>query len=139
MRELAVKLRDRSVGAELEFSLNHGFDAIIHVLNEGNFRAAKTTAIGNVKDSVARVRVLTMAAADLHIVPVGDGLEPRPVLHQVRKMDVHGSTKGGTKIGRARSDVAEMVVVSKACNLFDGGCSTRQAAKYLTYISTLLH
>ena len=80
-----------------------------------------------------------MGSTDLHVELVGDALESRPVLHQVGKVDVDGGAEGCSKVGWARSDVTELVVVSERGNTLDVGCSLRQSCEDCTDVSTLLH
>ena len=124
---------------ELELCVDHGLDTIVHVLDEGDLGAAETAAVGDVEDAIAGVGVLTVATANLHVVLVSDALEARPVLHEVRQVDVDRCSEGCSKVGGARSDVAEMIVVSELSNFLDIGSSTREATEDLADISALLH
>jgi soluble cytochrome b562 len=56
-------------------SLNHGFDAVIHVLYEVDFRAAKSAQVGNVEDAVVSLSVLSVSSTDLDVVLVSNCLE----------------------------------------------------------------
>jgi hypothetical protein len=55
--------------------LNHGFDAVIHVLYEVDFRAAKSAQVGDVEDAVVSLSVLSMSSTDLDVVLVSNCLE----------------------------------------------------------------
>ena len=80
-----------------------------------------------------------MAATDLHVVLVSDALEARPVLHEVREVDVDGGAHGGTEVGRARGDVAEVLVVRELGDSLDVLGSTAEALEDGTDVGTLLH
>ena len=125
--------------AKGKFGLDHGFDSVIHILYEVFLRATKTALVGDIEDTIASIGVLTMASTDLNVVLICDALEARPVLHEVRQVDVDGSTKGCSKIGRARSDIANMIIVEELGFLFDGcGCAGK-ALKDSTDVSSWLH
>ena len=90
--------------------LNHGLDTIVHVLNEIFLRAAETSLVGDIVNSVSALRVLTVATADLDVVFISNSLElihlraekwqrrswhARPkIVHQARAMAEEGSGSG---------------------------------------------
>ena len=125
--------------AQFKLGLHHGLHTIVHVLNEVFFTAAKTAPVRDVKDAIAGIRVFTMLPANLHAVAVSDALEPLPILHQVRKADVHRSTHGSTEVRRARRNVAKMVVVSEPCDSLDVLGSTGEALENSADVSAWLH
>ena len=63
--------------------------------------------------------MLTVDTSDLDFVLVGDLVEGFFVSHQLWKLDVDGGSHGGTKIGWARGDVTEMVIMRKLANGFN--------------------
>ena len=74
--------------AQLELSVHHGFDSVVHVLDKVLLRAAESAAIGDVEDAIVSVGVLAMAATDLHIELVSDTLESWPVLGKFGQVDM---------------------------------------------------
>ena len=88
-------------------------DSVDHVLDEVSLRLAESSSVGNVEDSVVGLRVLSVDTSDLHLVLVGNVVELLLLLHQLWQVDVHGGSHGGTKVGWARGDVTEMVVVGE--------------------------
>ena len=136
---LIHEVRARSLCAELELSLHHGLDALIHVLNEVLLGATESTPVGDVEDAIAGVGVLTAGATDLDTPLVGNSLESGPVLGQLWEVDVDGGTEGSSEVGRARRDVTEVIVVGETCDLLNrvgGGAETGEDG---TDIGTLLH
>ena len=65
----------RGATAELFLLGNHSLYAVVHVLDEVNFRAAKSALVGDVVDVIGRLRVLTVDATNLNVEFVGDLLE----------------------------------------------------------------
>ena len=86
---------------ELELGVHHGLDTTVHVLDKVLLGSAQSTAVGDVEDAIAGVRVLTTGAADLDVPLVGDTLESGPVSHEVGEVDMHGGTKGSSEVGGA--------------------------------------
>ena len=52
---------------ELLFLSNHGLYTIVHVLDEVDFSATKSSLVGDIINVVGRFRVLTMNSTDLNI------------------------------------------------------------------------
>ena len=119
--------------------LNHGLDTIVHVLNEIFLRAAETSLVGDIVNSVSALRVLTVATADLDVVFVSDSLELLHLRAEKWQLDVHGGSQGSSEVGWARGDVTEMVVVGELSNLLDGSCSTRKSIENSSDVSAWLH
>ena len=61
--------------SETFLSLDHGFNAVVHVLDEINFGAPESAEVRNVEDSVVSLSVLSVGTTDLDIVLVSDCLE----------------------------------------------------------------
>ena len=90
-----------SVVADLELSLDHGLDTIVHVLDEVLLGATQAALVGDIEDAIAGVRVLTVAATDLDVVLISNTLESGPVLHQTWEADVDGGAESCAKVGGA--------------------------------------
>ena len=125
--------------AQLELSVHHGLDSVVHILDKVLLRAAESAAIGDVEDAIVSVGVLAMAATDLHAKLVGDALKSGPVLHQVGKVDVDGGAKGCSEVGWARRDVTQVVVVREAGDLLDSLGGARETLEDGANVCTLLH
>jgi hypothetical protein len=54
---------------------DHGLDTVVHVLDEIDFRATKSTLVRDVIDVVVSFSVLAMGTSDLYMETVCDGLE----------------------------------------------------------------
>ena len=121
------------------FSLDHGLDTVVHVLNEGCFGSAESPPVGNVVDVVVRLGVLAVSAADLHEEPVGNFLELLLVLAKVRQVDVNRRTQGRSEVRRAGCDVAEMVIVSEFCHARNRLCSVAQSLENGQNVCAWLH
>jgi len=70
-------------------------------LDEVNLGAAETALIGNVKNAIMGLGVLTVGSSDLDVVLVSNSFKLSFLLAQEGQVDVHGSTQGGTEIGWA--------------------------------------
>lgn len=118
---------------------DHGFNAIVHILNKGAFRASKSALVRNVVGCIHSLRVLSMDSTDLHVVLVCDFLELLHVAREFRKFDVHGSAQGSSQVGGARGDVAAVLVVRELADRLDvGGCSA-EALEDGVDVGSLLH
>jgi hypothetical protein len=98
----------RSTATKFVFSFDHGLDAVIHVLDKGDFRAAESSPVGDVIDVVVRLCVLSMCSSDLDVVLVGDCLEFCLLSSEFWEVDVDGSSQGSAEIGWARGYVAHL-------------------------------
>ena len=109
---------------QLEFGVHHSLDSVVHVLSKVDLVAAKTTEVGDVKDSIVGLGVLTMSATDLDVVLVSDGLELFLLLAELGELDVDRGAESSAKVGWAGSDVAQVAVVGELRDLFNGfGCA----------------
>ena len=61
--------------SETFLSLDHGFNTVVHVLDEVDFGTAKSAEVGNVEDAVVSLSVLSVGTTDLDVVLVSDCLE----------------------------------------------------------------
>ena len=61
--------------SETFLGLDHGFDTVVHILNEINFGASESAEVRNIEDSVVSLSVLSVGATDLDVVLVSDCLE----------------------------------------------------------------
>jgi len=64
--------------------------------------------------------VLTVSAADLYVVFVGDGLELLRLLSELGQLDVHGGAHTSAEVSGARGDVTEGIVVGKFGDFLNG-------------------
>ena len=83
--------------------------------------------------------MLTVDTADLDVVLVGDLLESVPVLGELWKLDVDGSSEGGSEVGGAGGDVSKMVGVGELGDLLDGGGGAGKTSEDLSDVSAWLH
>ena len=83
--------------------------------------------------------MLSVDTSDLHVVLVSDSVELVLVLHQLWKLDVHGSSEGGTEVGWARGDVTEMVIMGKLALGLDVGGSSAESVEDFDDTGSLLH
>ena len=128
-----------SFGLEGQFSVNHSFDTVVHVLDEVLLRTAKSALVGDIEDAVRGIRVLTTGATDLDVVLVSDTLESGPVIHELLQADVDRSAEGCSEVSRAGCDITEMAVVSELGSSLDSGSGTAEALEDGTDVGTLLH
>ena len=56
-----------------------------------------------------------------------------------RKLDVNGSSEGGTAIGWARCDITKMIVMSELGNLLDGSSTSGKSGENSANVGSLLH
>lgn len=119
--------------------LDHGTNTVDHILDELLLRAAETSLVRDVVSAVIGLGMLTVDTSDLDVVLVGDRVELVLLLAELGKLDVHGSTHGGTKIRGARSDVSKFRRVSEVANGLDGLGSTAESVEDLGDTGTLLH
>ena len=80
-----------------------------------------------------------MAATNLHVVLIGDGLEAWPITHEVGQVDVDGCAKSGSQVRRARSDIANVFVVEELGLLLDSSGCAGESLEDSADVGTLLH
>ena len=61
--------------SETFLGLDHGFDTVVHVLDEVDFGTTESAEVGNVEDAIVSLSVLTVGSTDLDVVLVSDCLE----------------------------------------------------------------
>ena len=93
----------------------------------------------NVKNTIIGFGVLSMDASDLDVVLLSNLVELLLVVHELWQLDVDRGTHGGTQVGWARCDVAEVVVVGELQVLFNLRSSSLQSAENSLDISSWLH
>ena len=135
--ELSHLLRDSSSHSFLSF--DHGFDTVIHILNESGLRATESASVRDVVDVVVGFGVLTVSTTNLDEVLVSDSLEGLLVLSKIGEVDMDRSTKSGSEVGWARSDVTEVVVVSELSDLFDSSSGVTESLEDSKDVCTRLH
>jgi len=67
---------------------DHGFDSIVHILDEVDFGTTKSTLVGDIKDTIVSLSVLSMSSSDVNIVLLGNSMELIWVLSEFWKLDV---------------------------------------------------
>ena len=82
-------------------SFDEGSDSVNHVLDELLLRSSESSLVGDIKDTVVGLSVLSVDTSDLDVVFVSNFVELILVLHQLWKLDVHGGSKGSTEVGWA--------------------------------------
>ena len=114
-------------------------DTIDHVLNESSLGSSESSLVGDIVGSVIRLGVLSVDTSDLDVVLVGDGVELVLLLGEFWKLDVDGSSQGGTEVGWARGNVTEMAIVRELGDLLNGGGSSAESVKDFADTSSFLH
>jgi hypothetical protein len=67
---------------------DHGLDSIVHVLDEVNLGTSESTLVGDVKDAVVGLSVLSVSTSDVNEVLVGNGVELLLVSSELGELDV---------------------------------------------------
>ena len=119
--------------------VDHGFDAVVHVLHECGLGPAESAPVGDVEDGLGTLGVLTVDAADLHVVLLRDGVELVLLLRELRKSNVDRGSERSSQIGRARRDVPEMAVVGELGHLLNAGGSSAESVEHGEEVGALLH
>lgn len=83
--------------------------------------------------------MLTVDTSNLNIVLVSNGVELFLLFHELGEVDMHRSSEGGTKIGRARGDVSEMLILSELAILLDGLSGSAKSIEDFFDTSSFLH
>ena len=102
----------KSVGiSECLLGVNESMNTIDHVLDELFLGSSKSSSVGNIKDTVVGLGVLSMDTSNLDKVLVSNLVELLLLLHELWKLNVYGGSQSSTKVGWARSDVSKMVIM----------------------------
>jgi len=64
--------RLKDIDSQSLLSLDHGLHAVVHVLDEVNFGTSQSAEVGDIKDAVVTLSVLSVGPTDLDIVLVSD-------------------------------------------------------------------
>ena len=88
------------------FGLDHGFDTIVHILDEFDLVSSESSQVGDIEDTIVSLGVLSVDTSDLYVIFVSDGLMEVWVLHELWKVDVNGSSESSSKVGWASGDVS---------------------------------
>jgi len=119
--------------------LDQSVDSIDHILNEGCFTHTESSLVGDIVGSVIRLGVLSVNSSDLYVVLVGDGVELILLFGKLWKLDMDGSSQGGTEVSWARGDVTEMIVVSEFGDFLNSLGSSAESVEDLLDTSSFLH
>ena len=76
-------------------------NTVDHVLNELFLGFSESSSVGNIECSIVGLRVLSVDTSDLDLVFVSDIMELFLLFHELWKVDMDGSSHGGTKVGWA--------------------------------------
>jgi len=121
------------------FGLDHGFDTIVHILDEFNLVSSESSQVGDIEDTIVSLGVLSVDTSDLYVIFVSDRLMEIWVLHELWKVDVNGSSKSGTKVSWAGRNVTEMLIVGEFGFLLNEASSGGESLEDGTDIGSLLH
>jgi hypothetical protein len=120
-------------------SFNKGSDTINHILNELLLRSSESSSVGDIEDTIVGLGVLTVDTSDLNKVFISNRVELIFVVHELWKLDMDGGSESSSKIGWARGDITEMIVMSKLANLLNFRGGSAESVKNFSDSSTLLH
>jgi len=108
-------------------------------LNELLLRTSESSLVGDIISSVIGLRVLTVDTSDLDVILIGDLLEFILLLSEFWKLNMDGSSEGGTEVSWARGDVTEMIVVRELADSLDVSSGSAESVEDLEDTSSLLH
>jgi len=129
----------RSSCSEGLLSSDHGFDTIVHILDELDLVSSESSHVGNIENTIISLGVLTVDTSNLHVIFIGDGLMQGLSFHQFWQVDVNGGSQTGSHVGWASRDVTEVLVVGElSLGLNDVGGISESLEDSLD-IGTLLH
>ena len=140
IRHIRLKHEDiGSLAGKRLLCADHSLDTIVHVLYQIYLGSSKASSVRNVENAIISLGVLTMDTSDLNMILVGDLIEHGLMLSKQRKLDMNRGSKSSTEVSWARSDVAEMVVMSKSSLLLNKSRSPRQSREDGKDVCALLH
>jgi len=125
--------------SQLGFGFHEGSNTIDHVLDEVLLGSAESSEVGDVENAIVGLSVLSVDTSDLNVVLSGDFVESLFVGSKLGELDVDGGTHGGTEVGWAGGDVAEMVVVGELEVLLDLGGGSLESGEDGLDVSSWLH
>jgi hypothetical protein len=108
-------------------------------LNKCFLRTSESSLVGDIISSVIGLRVLTVDTSDLDVILIGDLLEFILLLSEFWKLNMDGSSEGGTEVSWARGDVTEMFVVRELADSLDVSSGSAESVEDLEDTSSLLH
>ena len=88
-------------------------NTVYHILNKFFLGFTKSSSVGDIENSIVGLGMLSMDTSDLDLIFVSDFVELGFLVHKLWKVDMDGGSHGGTKVGWARGDVTEMIVVGE--------------------------
>ena len=118
---------------------HEGLDTVDHVLDKLLLRFTESSLVGDIENSVVGLSMLTMDTSDLDLVFVGNLVEGFFIVHQLWQLDVDRSSHGSTKVGWARGNVTEMLVVGELDDSFNMLSSSAKSLEDSSDVSTWLH
>jgi len=118
---------------------DHGFDTVVHVLDEIDLRATESSLVGDIVDVIGRFRVLSMDASDLDVEFVGNSLEVCHFSTELRELNMDRCSKGSSEISWARSDVAKAFIVSETSDLLNLRSCNSKPGEDGSDVSALFH
>jgi len=87
--------------SECLLNIDKGVNTVDHVLDELFLGFTESSSVGDIEDSIVGLGVLSVDTSDLDLVLVSDLVELFLLGHELWKVDVDGSSHGGTKVGWA--------------------------------------
>ena len=114
-------------------------DTVDHILNEGGLTHTESSLVGDIVGTVIGFGVLSVDSSDLYVIFVSDSVELSFILSELWKLDMDGSSHGGTKVSWARGDVTKMIIVRELGNLLNNGGGSAESIEDFADTSSFLH
>ena len=124
---------------KLFLTSDHGFDAIIHILNKLNLGTSKSSLVGYVIGVVRWLAVLSMDTANLDEKFSCNFLKLIFFLSKIRKLNMDWSPEGSAEVGRARCDVTKTLIMWELGDFFNLTGSSCKSGEYSSNVCSLLH
>ena len=130
-----------SFGCKCFFSFNHTFYSIVHVLNQICFTSSESSSVWDIENAIVSFGMLSMDTSDLNVVFISDLVELLFVffLGKIWKFNMNGCSKSSSKIGWARCDITEMIIVSEFSLCLDLSSCDGESTENSSNVSSLLH
>ena len=125
--------------SECFFGFDKGLDTVNHVLDEGLLGSSESSSVGDIENSIVSLGVLSVDSSNLNVVLIGNSIELVLGLHELWKLDVHGSSESGSQVRWARGNVSEMLIVGELADGLDVSGGSAKSVEYLKDTSSLLH